>query len=119
MSWAYGDDFVGRAEDGFAAARAQSAANQAKTEVERLRADVERLLLISEALWTFLKEQHGYTDEQLVQRIEQIDLRDGKLDGKVAKQPQPVCPDCGRVIQRKRNRCQYCGTLIAIDPFER
>ncbi|MEJ5171431.1 MAG: glutamate synthase-related protein, partial [Fimbriimonadales bacterium] len=27
--------------------------------------EVERLLMICEALWTFLKEQHGYTDEDL------------------------------------------------------
>lgn len=36
--------------------------------------------------------QQGYTDDQLVQMIQNIDLRDGKLDGKVAKSTErPTC----------------------------
>ena len=45
---------------------AESAANEAKTNVEILRHDIDRLLLITEGLWTFMKQQHGYTDDALV-----------------------------------------------------
>ena len=49
--------------------------------------DIERLLMITEALWMLLKKEHGYTDDVLLQRIREIDLRDGELDGRVAVRP--------------------------------
>jgi hypothetical protein len=70
--------------------------------------------------WTLLQEQHGYTDEQLIQRIQEIDLQDGKLDGKVAKeQVRPDCPQCGRKLMGRRPVCLYCGAEVALDPFKR
>ena len=101
------------------ASRAASVAGEARTQTELLRADVEKLLMITEALWTLMREQHGYTDEQLVRAIEDIDLRDGKLDGKVAKSPPPLCPECGRNLMGNRPVCLYCGTPVVRGPFER
>ena len=40
------------------AARAE--AREAKTETDLMRADIERLIMITEALWTLLKKEHGY-----------------------------------------------------------
>jgi hypothetical protein len=102
-----------------AASRAASAAAQSRTEVQLLRQDVERLLMICEALWGVLKEQHGWTDQELVRRIQEIDLADGQLDGKVAPQPPAVCPQCSRTLNRRRSTCLYCGTEVEGDPFER
>jgi hypothetical protein len=86
-----------------------------------LRGEVERLLMITEALWTIIQEEHGYSEEELIKRIAQIDIRDGKLDGKVATQPKEIseCPDCGRPVGRKRTCCLYCGTPLVRKPFER
>lgn len=91
----------------------------ARARAEILQFDLERLFMITEALWTLLKEEHGYTDDELMRRVENIDLRDGKLDGKVAKQANPLCPQCGRVLIGKRPMCLYCGTPVARAPFER
>ncbi len=102
-----------------AATEAASKARSAQTEVELMRCDIERLLMITEALWGMLKEQHGYQDAELVNRVMEIDRRDGKLDGRVAPAPPPACPKCGRTLERKRAVCIYCGQLIARDPFER
>ena len=81
--------------------------------------DVEKLLMITEALWTILKEQHGYTDEDLVKRIRDIDLRDGKLDGKRGKETPQACPSCKRTLIGRHPLCLYCGTKVARDPFQR
>ena len=99
--------------------RASEQAMDAKTEVNALKFEVERLLMISEALWGILKEQLGYDEEELIRRIEEIDMRDGKIDGKVANQPPEPCPFCGRKLIGKRPLCLYCGEHIPRDPFKR
>lgn len=88
-------------------------------QIELLRMDVERLLMINEALWGMLKEGFEYTDEDLIRRIREIDLRDGKYDGKVAAGPPPVCPSCRRTLFNRQVTCLYCGTEIIRPPFDR
>ena len=88
-------------------------------EVETLEFQVERLLMITEALWSILKEKHGYSDGELINRIAMIDLKDGKLDGKVAKSEPAQCPSCNRALNRQRSVCIYCGEKVVQDPFGR
>jgi len=103
-----------------AAKTASRAAAEARTQTELTRFDIEKLYMITEALWEVLKHQHGYTDDQLVQMIQDIDLRDGKLDGKVAKSgDKKICPNCSRTIIRRQARCLYCGAPAPQQPFER
>jgi hypothetical protein len=110
------------------AARAEATAEQAQigfagteSDVRLLRLDVERLMMITEALWTLLKEQHGYTDDELVKRVNEIDMRDGALNGQVAAELSPVCPQCHRQQPIKhRPLCLYCGSPVGTDdPFHR
>lgn len=99
-------------------ASADSASARLGTEL--IRADIEKLLMITEALWTILKEQLGYTDDKLIQMIQKIDLRDGKLNGKVARSTErSTCPQCGRVLIRNHPVCLYCGAVAKQKPFER
>lgn len=97
------------------------AATDVRTQNEFIQCDVEKLFMLTEALWTILKEKHGCTDAELVQRVQEIDLRDGKLDGKVAK-VNPDCPKCSRKLMGKRPVCLYCGAEVArvdLQPFSR
>ena len=90
-------------------AEARVTASRAAADVGHVQHDVERLFMITEALWTMLKEQHGYTDEQLAACVTQIDMRDGKLDGKVAADGVKTCPACNRPLSKRHPFCLYCG----------
>jgi hypothetical protein len=95
------------------ASAAQADARDARAEAEVLRQDVNRLLMITEALWTLLKKQHGYSENTLTDLVNEIDLRDGRLDGKVAKASPTACPGCGKMNSPKRIQCIYCGKPLA------
>ena len=99
--------------------RASALAASVRTQNEAIAAEVEKLFLITQALWTILKEEHGYTDEDLQRRIESIDRSDGKLDGKVARSTPPDCPQCGRKLMGKKPVCLYCGATVIRAAFER
>lgn len=99
--------------------RASRLASEVRSQNEAIIRDTERLFMITEALWTILKEQHGYTDEDLIHRVEDIDLRDGKLDGKVARKPSPPCAQCNRPIIGRHAVCLYCGARTPRGPFDR
>jgi hypothetical protein len=102
-----------------AATQAQAKSSQVKTDLDMLHYDIERLLMITEAIWSILKEKYNLEDSELVNRVIEIDQRDGRLDGRVAQGPPPACPKCGRTLERRRPYCLYCGQAIARDPFER
>lgn len=108
-----------RTERDLTSTRVSNEATEARSQTDFLRADVEKLLMITEALWSILKEQHGYTDAELIRRVQEIDLRDGILDGKVAKQTQPSCPQCHRTLIRNQPKCLYCGAEVEKNLFER
>ncbi len=100
--------------------RASRVAADVRTQNESIKCDIERLFMLTEALWTILKEQHGYTDDDLAGRIQEIDMRDGKLDGKVTQEKiRPDCPQCGRKLMGRNPVCLYCGAESTLDPFRR
>ena len=101
------------------AAAAASDAREAQTSTELMKHDINRLLMITEALWMLLKQQHGYTDDDLKKVITEIDLRDGVLDGKSSKAATVSCPGCGRPNSTKHALCIYCGKPIPTTLFGR
>ena len=88
-------------------------------DVALLESRVERLLIITEALWTILKEKEGLDEQELLRRMVQIDMRDGKLDGRVPAGPPQPCPKCQRIVGRNNLRCLFCGEPIMMEPFAR
>jgi hypothetical protein len=107
---------------GYAAATATTAENdvrEVRTDVELFKHDIDRLLMLTEALWTLMKQEHGYTDEVLNGLIQQIDQRKLAVDGVAAKDPPLNCPSCGRPNLAKRTFCIYCGKPLSGNPFAR
>ena len=97
------------------AGQARAEAKEAQTSVDLMQHDIDRLLMLTEALWMFIKTQHNYTDEDLVKVVTDIEMRDSQ-----SPKHQPVqCPVCGRLNSGKRPICIYCGKPITINPFAR
>jgi len=99
--------------------QAKSDARAARSHAHDLEYQVERLLMITEALWDILKEKHGYEDEELIKRVGLIDLKDGKLDGKVEKSGPQTCNNCGRKNAPHHAKCIYCSRPLIKSPFTR
>jgi len=98
------------------ASEAKAAARAARSGVTSIDDRLERTLLACEAMWSLLREKLGVTDLELLDRINALDLSDGKLDGKVHK-PAVTCPKCKRTIARRHPKCMYCGQDVMHDPF--
>ena len=111
--WASGLGHVAAASE---AAHAAGKAQSAKRHAEEVEGRLDRALLACEAMWTLLRDKLGLTDMELVDRMNQIDLSDGKLDGKVRK-GAVSCPKCSRTISSRFPKCMYCGQAILHDPF--
>ena len=93
---------------------AASSAALGQTQIGDLNDRIDRMLLVMDALWDLLKEQ-GYTDEQLMERIKELDSADGTLDGK--RSPNPVaCPKCKSMIAPGRETCVFCGAPSPAGP---
>ena len=94
-------------------------ARQAQESVESMQQDINRLLLITEALWTLLKKQNGLTDDDLTKVVNEIDAKDGVLDGKPAKAPPRPCPNCGKMVAAHHTLCVFCGKTVPETLFGR
>ena len=90
------------------AAQGARQAERAEATVEELEERVDRLSLLSYALWSLLQERLGLSEAELQARVQELDLRDGKLDGRVASGIID-CPHCHRPLSQRHRRCLYCG----------
>jgi len=82
-----------------------------------LQARCEKTLMVCEALWTILHEHLNLREDDLIARVNEIDLSDGRLDGRAKKSGIVRCPDCDRTISQRFAKCIYCGTAIMHNPF--
>jgi len=69
---------------------------------------VDTLVLVCTSLWELLKERTDLTEEDLMSKVQEVDLRDGTADGKITVGLQK-CHKCGRTMSPKHRRCLYCG----------
>ena len=76
--------------------------------VERLETKLDNLALACQALWEILRDSTDLTEHELTTKMESIDLRDGKRDGRITPTAQ-TCKSCGRKSGRNRKQCVYCG----------
>jgi hypothetical protein len=81
-------------------------------EMHSLRQKVEKLSLSCQAMWELIRDNTDLTEEELFVKMTEVDLRDGKLDGRLGQQVL-ICSNCGRKVSSKRSNCFYCGYMLA------
>jgi PHD/YefM family antitoxin component YafN of YafNO toxin-antitoxin module len=103
-----------------AAREAKTDARETKSDVYFLKQELERQMMISEALWRFVKKEFELSDKDLFEKVLEIDAEDGRVDGKVSRQEGPKkCRVCDKTLPNRKNFCIYCGERYARDCFER
>jgi len=96
------------------AASAASEAASAKREIMDVDNSLSRMTLICAALWELVKEHTNLTETDLLNKIAEIDAKDGVMDGKFTATARH-CIKCQRVVQIKQTACMYCGTVQPIE----
>lgn len=79
--------------------------------LKELESRYDRLAIACQAMWELIQEKTELTEEDLNNKISEVDLRDGTSDGKISRQVVD-CPDCGRPSNSKRTSCLFCGADI-------
>ena len=98
------------------AGQANRKAESTTDRVRQLESRCDKTLLVCEALWSLLRERVDLTDEELAERIVELDMKDGKLDGKSTR-PPTKCGKCQRISARRFTQCLWCGADMPWDPF--
>lgn len=96
------------------AGRAEVRAENVGRTLDRLEDKVDALALTCQALWELLEERTNLTENELMAKMNEIDLRDGRADGRMGTGGQ-ACPKCGRTLSRRRHTCMYCGEAVGKD----
>ena len=91
---------------------AQRASDQAKRSIEKLEIKLESLTLTCRALFEILQDRGEVSEQQLAEKMREIDLRDGTVDGRITPH-LAHCVECGRKNASDRSKCLYCGGNIA------
>jgi hypothetical protein len=110
--------FIGYSMGERSASRAASLARSAavadgtlhSNRIEDLNERIDKLLMIVRAMWALMEEQ-GMTADQLMEKLEEIDLEDGVADGRV-RPPLVECPSCQSKVAPGLRNCQLCGTEV-------
>ena len=109
--------FGGYRGSGFDSARmdksseANRKASDAQQRIRHLEANLGRAFLICEALWEVLRERAKLTEEDFNNKLYEIDMRDGQIDGKNQRQVVQ-CPKCQRKVSPRHQACIYCGEIV-------
>jgi hypothetical protein len=93
------------------AAQALTEANRHERHIEQLENRLARTTLACQALWEILKTHVGLTEEELLAKMDEIDLRDGVRDGKMSP-TVCLCGSCGRKVNSVSASCMYCGAEL-------
>ena len=78
---------------------------------QSLEENLERLSLASMAIAEILCTRFGVTREEFESKVQEIDLRDGKLDGRL-RLAAIDCLHCHHKNSAHRCRCLYCGETL-------
>ncbi|QGX40492.1 hypothetical protein [Permianibacter aggregans] len=90
---------------------AKYTALSASSQIEQLEQRVEALALTCQAMWELLSRQQDFSNQLLMEKMEEIDLRDGVRDGKSTATSQH-CQQCRHKLSDRHPYCFYCGAAL-------
>src|SRR5262245_37698627 len=93
------------------AAQAEREVSRYSDRIRELESTINRLALASQAMWELLQNRVGITEQELIAKIAEIDLRDGAEDQRISTR-LITCPNCHQTLTTKHTRCIYCGTEL-------
>ncbi|MEO1007916.1 MAG: hypothetical protein AAFX79_05075 [Planctomycetota bacterium] len=94
--------------DGGDGPRSGGGSGAAATKIRRLEDRIDQLVLINMAMWSILSEKARVGEDELIARVEALDLADGQADGKMRVAIMD-CQACGRRLNIRHQKCLYCG----------
>jgi hypothetical protein len=89
---------------------AKYAARNASISIKELQDKVDYMSVVVTAMCELL-ENVGFTEETLLKKIQEVDMRDGRMDGKY--QQTKKCSECGRIMAERHLTCIYCGAVYS------
>ena len=78
------------------------------TRLNELDERIDKLALVNMAMWQLIQEKTSLTELDLLEKVQEMDLKDGVPDGKVTRTVRR-CRKCNRVMHNRHNHCLYCG----------
>lgn len=93
------------------ARKAENRVQVQRAHIDMLEARMEALALACQSMWELLRDRSKLTEEDLLEKMQEVDLRDGQADGRMSKEAA-VCSYCDRKSPAKRKSCIYCGKPI-------
>jgi hypothetical protein len=69
---------------------------------------VDKLVLVCRSMWELVRDNTSLTEDDLMNKVLELDLQDGVADGKMKLGVQQ-CAHCGRAMSPRHARCLYCG----------
>jgi hypothetical protein len=94
--------------DAAAEALASEKGRRPNASLQHLEARVDKLVLVCRSLWELVRDNTSLTEDDLMNKVLELDLRDGVADGKMSPGVQQ-CAHCGRTMSPRHARCLYCG----------
>jgi|GEM_PF-330613 len=93
------------------AASAQEENRYLKIRIEHLEETVERLSLMCMAVAEIVRDRVGVSQQEIEAKVQEIDLRDGKLDGRL-RSATCDCTHCRHTNAPHRRNRLYCGETL-------
>ncbi len=92
-------------------AEASRKATSTERRIRMMEEYLDRSFLIHEALWELLRDKAGLKLDDLENKLYEIDMRDGELDGKNQRK-SVECKNCKRTVSARHAACIYCGEIV-------
>lgn len=69
---------------------------------------VENLILLNQAMWSLLQEKNGLSEKDLLEKVEELDLADGKADGRLNLSGDKKPWKCEKCQKENSPRFRFC-----------